>query len=153
MGTAFKELIDKKINGFEEDYITETAKFTNVLMNQSLNKDWKLNDKLTQLEMANAVNKIIKYEKMIHRYRRYFGYNTLRWTPSERRTVSTIYYLLSEKYKYIHFEEGYEKNKLISDNLLNNPLNKIKRFNMPSAPRGPNNIISVNTFKKFVDGD
>ena len=95
----------------------------------------------------------MRFESIIVRYRRYYGNNPLKWTPDERKTVSAIYSALSKEYDKLGYEEGKEKNKLISDNLLNNPLNKLKRFNMPSAPRGCVRATGPKTFSKFADGD
>ena len=101
--------------------------------------------------MAQIMKNIIRLEQTIIRYRNYYGRNPLQWTPNERKNVSTIYMLLSKEYEILHYEEGRDRNKMIADNLVNNPLNKLRRFNRPSAPRGPNNTVSVSTFKKFVD--
>jgi hypothetical protein len=69
------------------------------------------------------------------------------------KSVSCIYSLVAEKYRYIHYEEGYEKNKHIAYNLLNNPMNKINKYipQEPSAPRGCKQAVCPKTFCKFVD--
>jgi len=62
-----------------------------------------------------------------------------------------MYFSLSKEYEKLHYEEGRDVNKIIAENLLNNPLNRIKRFNTPSAPRGSNNKLSMEITKVFVD--
>ena len=123
------------------------------MMCHELSKDWCLNTKLTESEKRKIAKKIMQFEKIIIRYRNYYGKNPLKWTPDERKTVSAIYIALSNEYDKLGYEEGKDKNKLISDNLLNNPLNKLKRFNVPSAPRGCVKATGPKTFSKFVDGD
>ena len=123
------------------------------MMCQKLSKDWNLNSKLTETEKRQIANQIMKLESIIVRYRNYYGKNPLKWTPEERKTVSAIYIALSKEYEKLGYEEGQQKNKLIADNLLNNPLNKMKRFSMPSAPRGCAKAIGPKTFCKFADDD
>ena len=149
IGTRFHETVDQKLKQVEKD--TNELAFN--LMNQSgLGKDWTFNKGLSQFQMTQIMKNIVRLEQTIIRYRNFYGRNPLLWTPSERRTISKIYLLLSKEYGILHYEEGRDRNKLIADNLINNPLNKLRRFNRPSAPRGPNNTVSVNTtFKKFVD--
>ena len=101
--------------------------------------------------MTQIMKNIVRLEQTIIRYRNYYGRNPLLWSPVERKTISKIYMLLSKEYETLHYEEGRDRNKLISENLLNNPLNKLRRFNRPSAPKGPNNVSINTTFKKFVD--
>jgi hypothetical protein len=68
--------------------------------------------------------------------------------------MSSMYSELSKEYDKINYEERRDTNKLISENLLNNPLNRLRIFKGPSAPRGPNNLIEgSNNFKKWVDGE
>jgi hypothetical protein len=123
------------------------------MMCQKLSKDWNLNSKLTETEKRQIANQIMKLESIITRYRNYYGNNPLKWTPDERKTVSSIYIALSKEYEKLGYEEGQQKNKLIADNLLNNPLNKMKRFSMPSAPRGCAKASGPKTFCKFADDD
>jgi hypothetical protein len=123
------------------------------MMCQKLGKDWNLNSKLTETEKRKIANQIMKLESIIVRYRNYYGKNPLKWTPEERKTLSAIYITLSKEYEKLGYEEGQQKNKLIADNLLNNPLNKLKKFSIPSAPRGCAKASGPKTFCKFVDGD
>tara|TARA_Y100001970_G_scaffold85802_1_gene108182 strand:+ start:81 stop:848 length:768 start_codon:yes stop_codon:yes gene_type:complete len=150
IGTKFQETVEQKMKKIETD-ANELA--FQLMSKQGLGKDWTFNQGLSQMEMAQVMKNIVRLEQTIIRYRNYYGHNPLLWTPSERTNVSKIYMLLSKEYGILHYEEGRDRNKMIADNLVNNPLNKLRRFNRPSAPRGPNNKISVNTFKKFVDGD
>ena len=148
MGTKFHETVDQKLKQVEKD--TNELAF-NLIHKNGLGKDWTFNKELSQFQMAQIMKNIIRLEQTIIRYRNYYGRNPLQWTPNERKNVSTIYMLLSKEYEILHYEEGRDRNKMIADNLINNPLNKLRRFNRPSAPRGPNNTVSVSTFKKFVD--
>ena len=150
MGTKFQETVEQRMKKVETD-ANELA--FNLMNKKGLGKDWSFNKELSQIEMEQTMKNIVRLEQTIIRYRNYYGHNPLMWTPSERKYVSRIYNLLSKEYEILHYEEGRDRNKMIADNLLNNPLNKLRRFNRPSAPRGPNNKVSVNTFKKFVDGD
>ncbi len=150
IGTKFQETVEQKMKKVETD-ANELA--FQLMSKQGLGKDWTFNKELSQMEMAQVMKNIVRLEQTIIRYRNYYGHNPLLWTPSERTNVSKIYMLLSKEYGILHYEEGRDRNKMIADNLVNNPLNKLRRFNRPSAPRGPNNKVSVNTFKKFVDGD
>ena len=118
------------------------------LMTKKLDKDWELNPDLSHLQMIKIQNNIVRLEKTIYNYRRYFGKNPLKWTPSERKTMGSMYSVISKEYGLLGYEQGRDQNRLIADNLLNNPLNKLRMFNIPSAPRGSNNVIFI---KKFVD--
>jgi hypothetical protein len=150
MGTKFQETVEQRMKKVKTD--ANELSF-NLMNKKGLGKDWSFNKELSQMEMEKIMKNIVRLEQTIIRYRNYYGHNPLLWTPSERKYVSRIYNLLSKEYEILHYEEGRDRNKMISDNLLNNPLNKLRRFNRPSAPRGPNNKVLVNTFKKFVDGD
>ena len=149
IGSCFQNVINNAINRTE----TDVNKMLYDLMDKSLQKDWHFNNKLSHLEMTKIFKNSIRYEITVQRYRQYFGRNPLQWTPSERIVVSKIYSLLSNEYDIMGHEEGRDTNKLISDNLLNNPLNKLRRFNIPSAPRGCCKAVTSKTFIQFADGE
>lgn len=149
LGSEFMKVVDKKLKNVEyqsNDILCD-------LMTKNLDNDKTLNRNLSSFEFDEISKNIKRYEKIIRNYRSYYGRNPLRWTPGERKTVSSIYFALSKEYEKLHYEQGRDVNKLIAENLLNNPLNRLRKFNGPSAPRGPNNLISSNNFKKWVDGD
>ena len=149
IGTDFMNVVDNKIKNVEyknNDILCD-------LMTKNLDNDKTLNKNLTSFEFGEISKNILRYEKIIRNYRSYYGRNPLRWTPGERKTVSSMYFALSKEYGKLHYEQGRDVNKLIAENLLNNPLNRLRKYNGPSAPRGPNNLISSNNFKKWVDGD
>ena len=148
IGSRFHETVDQKLKQVEKD--TNELAF-NLMNNNGLGKDWTFNKKLSQFQMTQIMKNIVRLEQTIIRYRNYYGRNPLQWSPVERKTISKIYMLLSKEYGTLHYEEGRDRNKMIAENLVNNPLNKLRRFNRPSAPRGPNTISINTTFKKFVD--
>jgi len=123
------------------------------MMCMKLGKDWSLNKNMSESERKKITSNIMRLEKTIRRYRNYYGKNPLKWTPGERRTVSSIYDYLAIEYDKLGYEEGREKNKMIAKNLRDNPLNKLKRFSTPSAPRGCTLATCSKTFTKFADGD
>ena len=139
LGEKCKFTIDNKIQNVEYNVNEMICN----LMTKKLDKDWDLNSDLSYLQMQKIQKNIVRLEKSIYNYRRYFGKNPLKWTPSERKTMSSIYYLVSKEYDILGYEQGRDQNRLIADNLLNNPLNKLRMFNIPSAPRGSNNVIFI----------
>lgn len=121
--------------------------------NKILDKDYQLNESLSEMDKLAIFKKIIKFNNSIRRYRSFYGNNPLKWTPQERITVSNIYDYMANEYKILHHEEGYEYYSMIAKNLRDNPLNKLRKFT-PSAPRGSSSTtLGPNKFKVFVDGD
>ena len=117
IGTDFMNVVDKKIKNIEygrNDMIID-------LMRKKLKNDLTLNRELSCFEFDEISKNITKYEKIIQNYRGYYGRNPLRWTPGERKTVSSMYFALSKEYGKLHYEQGRDVNKFIAENLLNNP--------------------------------
>lgn len=153
LSVVTKKSLSDVVTDVQEKRILTPEELAQEMSSSKLAHDSTLGVGLSFMEREAISKRIIHFDRIIQNYRGYYGNNPLKWTPNERITVSNIYEHLSKEYDKLGYEEGRDKYSMIAQNLRDNPLNKLKRFAAPSAPRGCTRASGPKTFVKWADGD
>ena len=153
LSVVTKKSLCDVVTDVQEKRILTPEELAQEMSSIKLAHDSTLGVGLSFMERIEISKRIIHFDRIIQNYRGYYGNNPLKWTPNERITVSNIYEHLSKEYDKLGYEVGRDKYSMIAKNLRDNPLNKLKRFAAPSAPRGCTRASGPKTFVKWADGD
>jgi hypothetical protein len=93
IGTNFKQRIHERFDHMDriikesQELLIPKKHTVEQMMDHKILTDVTLNPELDEIEMIECCKFIHKHECIIRLYRGYYGYNVLKWTPSQRNLL------------------------------------------------------------------